>query len=93
MQDHSRPARRTTGVEDAAAMLGIGRRTAYALIRQGTFPTPVIHAGRRVVIPRAAIERLLTEGIPVAPSPPATAPNGIPPGDGPVGPTDERGER
>ncbi len=52
------PQRQTLSVEEAATLLGIGRTTAYAAVRSGTIPSVRIH--RRVVVPRAAIERLLT---------------------------------
>ncbi len=51
------PERQTLSVEEAATLLGIGRTTAYAAVRSGTIPSVRIH--RRVVVPRAAIERLL----------------------------------
>ncbi len=53
--------RRTLSMEEAAAMLGIGRTTVYALARQGRLPG-VLRFGRRLVISREAIERLLAEG-------------------------------
>ncbi len=50
----------TVSVGTAAQMLGVGRNTAYEAVRAGTFPSPVIRIGRRYLIPRAALERLLT---------------------------------
>ncbi len=58
------PQRRTMSVEEAATTLGIGRTTAYTQIRQGRFPAPVIRVGKRVVVPVAAVERLLADGTP-----------------------------
>ena len=49
----------TVTVEEAAARLGIGRSLAYALVRAGDFPVPVIRAGKRVVVPLRPLERLL----------------------------------
>ncbi len=49
---------RTMSVEEAADELGIGRTTAYMAARNGTLPG-VIRIGRRVVVSREAIERLL----------------------------------
>jgi excisionase family DNA binding protein len=51
--------RSTIGVEEAAAVLGIGRATAYAAA--GTGDLPVIRVGRRVLVPVAALRRLLGE--------------------------------
>lgn len=50
---------RTISVEEAAAMLGIGRSLAYESVRIGTFPVPVIKVGTRYLIPRAPLEQLL----------------------------------
>ena len=49
---------RTVSVEEAADMLGVGRTTAYMAARSGQLPG-VIRIGRRVVVSREAIERLL----------------------------------
>jgi excisionase family DNA binding protein len=53
--------RLTVTIEEAAKLLGIGRNTAYELARQDRLPVPVIRLGRRIVVPRAALERLLAE--------------------------------
>ena len=50
-------AQRTVSVEQAAKELGIGRSLAYELARQGRIP--IIRLGRRMVVPRAALERML----------------------------------
>ena len=47
----------TYSVETAAAMLGISRALAYQLVRGGELPS--IKLGRRVVVPRAALLRLV----------------------------------
>jgi excisionase family DNA binding protein len=44
-------------VEEAAELLGISRSLAYELAARGQLP--VLRLGRRLVIPRAALERLL----------------------------------
>ena len=49
----------TTSVEDAAEALGIGRSLAYDLARSGRFPVPVIRVGRRLLVLRKPLERLL----------------------------------
>ncbi len=43
----------------AAAVLGIGRTTAYELVRTGRWPTPVLRLGRRFRVPTAALRELL----------------------------------
>jgi excisionase family DNA binding protein len=47
----------TYSVETAATMLGISRTLAYQLVRGGELPS--IKLGRRVVVPRAALLRLV----------------------------------
>ena len=49
--------RRTMSVEEAAVALGIGRTSAYLAARRGELPC--LRIGRRLVVPRAAIDRLL----------------------------------
>jgi len=44
---------------EAAAMLGIGRTLAYRLVREGSWPTPVIHVGRLIKIPLQPLEDYL----------------------------------
>ena len=46
-------------VEQAAKELGIGRNFAYELARTGRLP--VVRLGRRLLVPRAALERMLEE--------------------------------
>jgi excisionase family DNA binding protein len=60
----------TLTVEEAASLLGIGRGTAYEAVQSGALPA--LRIGRRLVIPTAAIHRLL--GFPF--SEPATDPVG-----------------
>ena len=47
----------TMTVTEAAALLGIGRSTAYEAVREGSIPS--LRFRRRIVVPRAAIERML----------------------------------
>jgi excisionase family DNA binding protein len=63
-QRHSagRVGPQTCSVEETAVHLGIGRTLAYELIRRGEFPVPVIRLGRRIVVPRAALDALLGLG-------------------------------
>jgi excisionase family DNA binding protein len=49
--------RLTISVPEAARLLGIARMTAYAAVRDGTLPA--LRIGRRLVIPRVALDRLL----------------------------------
>jgi excisionase family DNA binding protein len=50
-------------VEEAGRLLGIGRGSAYAAVKTGDIPS--IRVGlRRVVVPVAALERILHMGVP-----------------------------
>ena len=49
--------RRTYTVEEAAAVLGISRSTAYACVKSGEIPS--LRFRRRVVIPKRFIDELL----------------------------------
>jgi excisionase family DNA binding protein len=49
--------RLTITVEEAAEILGISRALAYSLVARQELPS--LKLGRRVVIPRRALERLL----------------------------------
>jgi len=50
---------RTLTVAKAAKMLGIGRDAAYDAIRSGELQS--LRFGRRIVIPRIVVERMLGE--------------------------------
>ncbi len=52
--------RQTYTVTEAAKQLGIGRNAAYEAARKGEIP--VIRIGKRLLVPRLALERLLTNG-------------------------------
>ena len=54
-------ARSTATVEEAAQRLGIGKNRAYEGVRQGEIPT--IRIGKRILVPLAALERLLADRI------------------------------
>jgi len=49
--------RQTVSVEEAGRLLGISRGTAYEAAKSGSIP--VIRIGKRLLVPRAALERLL----------------------------------
>lgn len=49
----------TVSVPEAAKVLGISRNTAYALARAGRLPGVIELGPKRLVISRAALERLL----------------------------------
>lgn len=49
----------TTDLATAAAVLGIGRSTAYALAAAGDFPCKVIRVGTRYRVVAADLRRLL----------------------------------
>ncbi len=54
----------TCDVPSAAKILGVHPLTLYSAIRRGESPVPVIRIGRRILVPRAALERLLEGGQP-----------------------------
>lgn len=56
--------RGTYTVDEAAERLGIGRNAAYEAIKRGELPA--LRIGRRIVIPRAALERLLSDPLSAA---------------------------
>ena len=58
MKNHNRPA---VTVTEAADMLGISRALAYQLVARGDIPA--LRLGRRLVVPRKAIEAMLDEGV------------------------------
>jgi excisionase family DNA binding protein len=55
----SKSSRRTATIMEAAEVLGIGRNQAYEAARRGEIPT--IRIGKRLLVPLAALERLLQE--------------------------------
>jgi excisionase family DNA binding protein len=49
---------RTVTVEEAGRQLGLSRGASYARAKDGTIPT--IRLGRRLVVPKAALEKMLS---------------------------------
>jgi len=49
--------RLTLTVNEAAKMLGISRGLAYEMVKMGKIPS--VHFGKRVLIPRSALDKLL----------------------------------
>jgi excisionase family DNA binding protein len=47
----------TLSVPEVAALIGISRTSAYEAVRRGEIPSLVF--GRRIVVPRSALEELL----------------------------------
>ena len=64
----SRAERRTLTIPEVAARLGIARSTAFALAKRDALPVPVIRLGRRLVVSRELIERLLAGESPDGPA-------------------------
>jgi len=57
--------RLTFTVEETAKLLGIGRNLCYDRVKTGEIP--VIRIGRRLLVPRRALEKLLENGQTVTP--------------------------
>ena len=53
----------TLSVEEAAKVLGIGRNLCYDKCKSGEIP--VIKIGRRLLVPRSALEKLLADPKPL----------------------------
>lgn len=53
----------TLSIEEAAKLLGIGRNLAYDRVKTGEIP--VIKIGRRLLVPKKALEKLLAEPQPL----------------------------
>jgi excisionase family DNA binding protein len=53
----SEKTRRTMSIDDASRLLGIARGTAYQAAKEGQIPT--VKIGKRLLVPVAALERLL----------------------------------
>lgn len=51
------PSRLTMTVPEAAALLGLGRSAAYEAARRHELP--VVRIGRRLLVPKAALEKMM----------------------------------
>lgn len=56
-------AKLTLSVEEAAKVLGIGRNLCYDRVKSGDIPA--IKIGKRLLVPKAALEKLLAEPKPL----------------------------
>ncbi|MCL4685508.1 helix-turn-helix domain-containing protein [Myxococcota bacterium] len=63
MHTDTTPTRRAVSIDEAAQMLGIGRSAAYLAARRGDIP--VLRIGRRLVVPIAALDRMLAGAGPI----------------------------
>jgi excisionase family DNA binding protein len=57
------PERLTLTVEEAGELLGISRALAYEMARTGRLPT--LRFGKRIVVPKKAIENMLERSVPI----------------------------
>ena len=55
---HDDTERRTRTIQEAAKALGVGRNQAYAAARKGEIP--VIWIGKRMLVPAAWLDRVLS---------------------------------
>jgi excisionase family DNA binding protein len=53
--------RRTLSVADAGKALGLGRSAAYNAAKSGELPT--LRIGRRVLVPKAALDQMIEEAL------------------------------
>lgn len=53
------PTRETVELRVAALRLGLSMPTAYRMVKDGTFPVPVLRFGRRFAVPTRAIDKVL----------------------------------
>jgi excisionase family DNA binding protein len=53
-------------VPETARILGIGRHSAYVAVRTGAIPS--LRIGKRILVPRQAVERMLAAALQPAPA-------------------------
>jgi len=61
--DPAHPLPAVLDLVEAAALLGVGRTTAYRLVHDGQWPTPVLRLGRLIKIPTQPLLELLAGAI------------------------------
>jgi excisionase family DNA binding protein len=61
MAEEKTEDRLTLSVEKASAMLGVSRNLGYKLARQGKLPGVISIGEKRMVVSKAAIEKLLQQ--------------------------------
>ncbi len=66
MGGYAKLQKQTLTVPETARVLGIGRHTAYMAVRAGAIPS--LKIGRRILVPRQVVERMLAADRPPAPS-------------------------
>ena len=57
--DPAAPLPAVLDLTHAAALLGVGRTTAYKLVHDGQWPTPVLRLGRLIKVPTQPLLELL----------------------------------
>ncbi|MBA7596495.1 hypothetical protein ES703_03469 [subsurface metagenome] len=57
--------RLTLTIDETARLLGIGRQLVYDRVKAGEIP--VLKIGRRLLVPRIALEKMLEEPKPINP--------------------------
>ena len=55
------PERKTYDIEQVSRLLGIGRNQAYEAVKRGDIPT--IKIGKRFLVPKTALDRLLEAAV------------------------------
>jgi excisionase family DNA binding protein len=60
--DSNAISRQTFTLDEVAKLLGVGRNQAYDAARRGQIP--VLKIGRRLLVPKAALDRMLNGGEP-----------------------------
>jgi excisionase family DNA binding protein len=61
VNQNSMPERRARSIDEAAIILGISRGSAYVAAKRGDIPT--IRIGKRLLVPLAALERMLSGNV------------------------------
>jgi excisionase family DNA binding protein len=51
--------RLTLTLPEVAEALGLGRNTVYTAAKRGDLPLPIVKIGKRLVVPRQAVDELL----------------------------------